>query len=436
MRYLPIALLLALAVTASAALPRIGVLALDVYEEVDAAAVVEKVEGAYVSSGRFVVVPISDLVTDELTPENIAYRLDEISSTENLDVILALDVRPPQVEEYTTRRNDSLLDMREVSVEVSARFYSSTGALIGTVSERAFEEREIPFSPNAQSLAENALAELVERSLLELFPIEVRFTAVAGPRQELPAGTVSGVREGMVMAVIGSAQGVPSSEEEYALLGSRGLVQIVSASPDGARARMLAGHLVEGGPVTAVESGQPAAVAVSYHVCPTPIQPGESLESEDESIVVNRLRIEGRTAKWGLSFGGALNASTAEYFSAIGVEGLLGTRVPIDAPGLALGLHAGAGMSFLVQETAVDTLASDATGFSFGGMARASVEYLLTGHLGLEAGVTGRLYTSVDSWNVQEYSGRNRDAEPSELYYTEMDEAPVSFHAGVWYMIY
>src|SRR6056297_3477422 len=119
MRNLPIALLLALAAMATAALPRIGVVTLDVYGEVDSAVVIERVETGYVQSGRFEVVSIAGLTGDSLTPENIAYRLDEISSEKNLDVIVAIDVRPPATDEYTTRRNDSLITVREVSVEVS-----------------------------------------------------------------------------------------------------------------------------------------------------------------------------------------------------------------------------------------------------------------------------------------------------------------------------
>jgi len=436
MRNLPIALMLLLAAVSAAALPRIGVITLDVYGEVDSAAVIERVETGYLQSGRFEVVSIAELAGDGLTPENIAYRLDEISSENNLDVIVAIDVRPPETDEYTTRRNDSLITVREVSVEVSGRFYSSAGSLIGTVSERAFDEREVPYSADVQRLALRAAEELVSRSLLELFPVEIRFTAGSGPDQEIPAGSAAGLEKGMVMSVIGSSQGVPATQEEYELLGSRGLVQITSVGTSTARARLLAGRLVEGGPVTAVESGQPAAVSISYQACPASVEPGDSLGSDDGTLLVNSVRIEGRTAKWGLSFGGALNAGTADRLSSVSVEGMVGTRIPVSPPGLALSLHGGAGMSFLIQETAVDTLASNASGFSFGGMASAGLELLLTGHLGLEAGAIGRLYTNIDGWNVQQYNGVNRDAEASELYYTEYREAPVSFRAGLWYLIY
>ena len=436
MRYLPIAVLLALVTVATAALPRIGVVTLDVYAEVDSAAVIEKVETEYVRSGRFEVVSIAGLAGDDLTPENVAYRLDEISSEKNLDVIVAIDVRPPVTDEYTTRRNDSLITMKEVSVEVSGRFYSSAGSLIGTVSERSFDEREAPYSADIQRLALRAAGELVGRSLLELFPVEIRFIAGSGAYQEIPAGSAAGLEKGMVMSVIGSSHGVPATQEEYELLGSRGLVQMTSVGPSSSRARLLAGRLVEGGPVTAVESGQPAAVSIAYQACPASVEPGDSLESDDGTLLVNSVRIEGRTSKWGLSFGGALNAGTANRLSSVGVEGMVGARIPVNPPALALSLHGGAGMSFVIQETAVDTLASNASGFSFGGLASAGLEFLLTGHLGLEAGAIGRLYTNIDGWNVQEYSGINRDAKDSELYYTEYREAPVSFRAGLWYLIY
>lgn len=436
MRYLALAVLIALSSAASAGLPRIGVIALDVYEGVDPLSVIEEVKAEYEGSGRFEVVDIAGLVPDEITPESIAYSLDGISSEANLDVILALDVRPPVTDDYTTRRNDSLINVREVSVEVSGRFYSSAGALIGTVNQRAYDERQMPYTPDAERLALRAAGDMVGRSLLELFPVEIRFTAGPGQMQELPAGTNAGIEKGMVMSVIGSSRRVPSTEEEYAMLGSRGLIQITSSRPGSSRARLLAGGLVSGGPVTAVESGNPAAVSISYEACPAPVEPGDSLEGDDETLLFNRLRIEGRTGRWGLAFGGALNAATADRISSIGVEGMLGTRVPLSAPGLGVGLYGGGGMSFAIQETAVDTLASDASGFSFGGMARVNLEALLSAHLGLEAGVTGRLYSSIDSWNVQEYGGNNRDAEESELYYTEISEAPVSFHAGLWYLIY
>jgi hypothetical protein len=436
MRYFAFAVVIALSSAALAGLPRIGVLALDVYEGVDPSAVIGEVEAGYRESGRFEVVDVSDLVPEEIGPENIAYSLDGISSEANLDVILALDVRPPVSDDYTTRRNDSLINIREVSVEVSGRFYSSAGSLIGTVSEMAYDERQMPYSPDVEALAMSASRSMVDRSLLELFPIEVRYTAGPGDVQQLPEGRAAGIEKGMVMSVIGSSRRVPTSEEEYALLGSRGLMQIISASAESSRARLLAGGVVPGGPVTAVESGNPAAISISYQACPSPVEAGDSLQTDDTSLMVNRLRIEGRTAKWGLAFGGALNAATADRISSIGVEGMMGTRLPLSAPGLAVGLYGGGGMSFAIQETAVDTLASDASGFSFGGMARVSLEALLSAHLGLEAGVTGRLYSTIDSWNVQEYSGRNRDAEPSELYYTELSEAPASFHAGLWYLIY
>jgi hypothetical protein len=436
MRYMPAAMLLALAAVSAAALPRIGVLTLEVHEEVDSATVVEKVESEYRQSGRFEVVSIAGMASGSLTPENMAYTLDEISSEKNLDVIVAVDVRPPVTDEYTSRRTDSLVTVREVSVEVSGRFYSSAGSLIGTVSEKAYDQREIPFSVDVQELALRAAGNLVESSLMDLFPVEIRFTASGGAEQELPAGTAAGLEKGMVMSVIGSSRRVPASEEEYALLGSRGLVQITSVGPSSARARLLAGDLVEGGPVTAVESGQPAAISISYQACPARVEPGDSLGSDEGTVVMNALRIEGRTTRWGLSFGGALNAGTADRLSSIGVEGMVGARIPLSPPGLALSLHGGAGMGFLIQETAVDTLASDASGFSFGGMASAGMELLLTGHLGLEAGAIGRLYTTIDGWNVQQYNGVNRDAEDSELYYTEYREAPVSFRAGLWYLIY
>ncbi len=436
MRYLTVAMLLALTAAAAAALPRIGILALDVYEEVDSAAVIAEVESEYERSGRFEVVSLAGVAGGDLTPENIAYRLEDMSSERNLDVLLAVEVRPPATDEYTTRRGDSLVTVTEVSLEVSGRFYSSAGGLIGTVSERAYDEREVPYRADIQSLALRAAGGMVESSILGLFPVEIRFTARRGAEQRIPAGSAAGLEEGMVMSVIGSSRGVPSTEEEYALLGSRGLVQITSVGSGSSRARLLAGRLVEGGSVTAVESGQPAAVSISYQACPAPVEPGDSLESGDGTVLMNSLRIEGRTSKWGLSFGGALNTGTAERLSSIGVEGMVGTRMPLSPPDLALSLHAGVGMNFLIQETTVDTLASDASGFNFGGMASAGMEYLFSGHLGLEAGAIGRLYTVIDDWNVQQYNGVNRDAEDSELYYLDYREAPVSFRAGLWYLIY
>ncbi|MFO8182899.1 MAG: hypothetical protein R6U39_01865, partial [Candidatus Aegiribacteria sp.] len=65
-----------------------------------------------------------------------------------------------------------------------------------------------------------------------------------------------------------------------------------------------------------------------------------------------------------------------------------------------------------------------------------TLEYLFSDHLGLQLGVTGLYGSSAQSWTVQEYTGNVRDAEPDEIYYTSLEQGPVSAHVGVMYFIF
>ena len=70
------------------------------------------------------------------------------------------------------------------------------------------------------------------------------------------------------------------------------------------------------------------------------------------------------------------------------------------------------------------------------GSTDASMEYLFSSHLGIQFGISGVIGTAVDSWSVQEYSGKVRDANPDEIYYTKMEHGPYSIHAGLIYLIF
>ncbi|MBD3369653.1 hypothetical protein GF402_04735 [Candidatus Fermentibacteria bacterium] len=422
---------------AAASLPRLGLLPLDVSEEYDSRLLMMRLQQELSESGRFDAVNLFDDSTSELTPENLPYKLEEIASESSLDVLMLLEARKPTVRERTRYTGDSLRTTEEHTVELSGRFYSSTGRLIGSISDRVTREVSFPTRPDLQAMSLTAADRLVSKALIQLFPVEISFSTEEGSLVRLPEGSSAGIRKGMVMSVVATAERLPTREEDYQLLRSRGLVQITDVSTASSAGRLLSGELVPGGPVTAVETAAPAMVTVSYQASPCSVEPGEAEEAGDSgSLLVSRLRLHGRTCRWGLGFGGALNASAADNLSAIGVEVYAGPRIPLRSPQLALRLNGGLGVAFLMQRTEGDDVSTDGSAFTFGGVADVALEYLFSMHLGMEASVVGRLYTTADTWTVQNVYGETRDARPSELYYTEFNEAPVSGSLGLFYLIY
>ena len=176
-------------------------------------------------------------------------------------------------------------------------------------------------------------------------------------------------------------------------------------------------------------------ISGGYYGSAYSIEMGEGL-AEEEPGLSSGIRFSAATAKWGLSLGGGFTASILEYASCLGVDLNAGTRIPIGSPELGFRLTGGGEVMFLMQEVRNDSLSSDATAVSFNAKAVASLEYLFSSHLGLELGCTGILGTEAQTWTVQEYTGNIRDADPDELYYAKLRSGPVSFHAGIFYMIF
>ncbi|MCK4807413.1 MAG: hypothetical protein KAT09_07190, partial [Candidatus Aegiribacteria sp.] len=335
----------------------------------------------------------------------------------------------------TVFRNDSLVTYRTVSVDVLGRFYSGAGNLIGTIRNTVKREEILPYSPDGYRLAFLSSEELASRAILELFPIEVTFTASDSEVFTVPMGWDQGISKGTVMAVVASSTGIPVSFSEYEQLRSRGLLQIMETRRSQSTARLISGRLIDGGTVTAIEQSAPAILFLEYCGFMMSVKPGAGLE-DDNAEWSNNVRIGIETAKWGLSFGGGVTAGGLEHSSLIGIDLQVGTRIPISSPSFGLRLTAGGELAFLMQDVRSDLLSSSATAISVAAVADATMEYLFSGHLGFQFGVSGVLGTAADSWTVREYSGNIRNAEPDELYYTELKQGPAGIHAGLMYFIF
>jgi len=196
--------------------------------------------------------------------------------------------------------------------------------------------------------------------------------------------------------------------------------------------------VIEGARVTAIESPAPAILSLSYTVLPTEVVPGDNLTGEEAetSQLMSQAEFGGETGKWGLSLGGFLYSGVVPRMSSIGIRGEAGARIPVVAPSLALRSCVGFEAAFLSQNTRADSISSSASTATIAGTASLDLEWLFSGRFGLHAGCTGRIGTAADSWGVQSSTGYNRDALPGELYYAEIKQAPVSFSAGLTYMIY
>lgn len=428
-------IVLFLAGIGSAALPRIGVVSIDSDDFAPDDIILEAVRVKLISSGRFQVADLDSVAYLNVSPDLLIDRLRTIASDENLDIFLALEI--PAAEEYerTVFRNDSLITYRSVTVDVLGRFYSSAATLIGTIRNTVSREEMLPFAPDRYQLALICAEQLAARSILELFPFEVTFTASDSQVFDIPIGREQGISNGMIMAVIAASSGIPVEISEYEYLRSRGLLQISNVGNTQSSARLLSGHLVNGGTVTAIEQSAPAILFMEYNLLSMQVEHGEGLEGTDSDWSSN-IRVGVETGKWGLSFGGGLRAGGLEHSSSLGIDLLVGTRIPLSSPSLGLRLSGGGEVIFLMQDVRSDTLASNSNAVCVAAIADASMEYLFSRHLGIQLGISGVLGTAAESWTVQEYSGKIRDANPDEIYYTKMEHGPFSIHAGLIYMIF
>ncbi len=421
--------------TLSAALPRLAVVSIDFDDFAPDSVILGKVLEVFTESGRFETVDLGDDSYFDTSPDSLLNLLQTLASNRGIDVILALEILYPEEIDRTVFRNDSLIAYRTVSVDVLGRFYSGAGTLIGTIRNTVRREAVVPYSPDQYRLAVLSAEELASRAILELFPIEVAFIASDSEVFTIPFGRDQGISKGTIMAVIASSTGIPDNISEYEQLRSRGLLQIMEVRSSQSTARLISGHLIDGGSVIAIEQSVPAILYLGYSGLMTSSEPGAGLE-DDNSEWSNNLRLGIETAKWGLSFGGGVTAGGLEHSSMIGIDLQVGTRIPLSSPSFGLRISAGGEMAFLMQDVRSDLLSSSATAVSVAAVADATMEYLFSGHLGFQFGVSGVLATVADSWTVREYTGNIRNAEPEELYYTELNQGPVGIHAGLTYFMF
>lgn len=410
----------------------------DATENYDAEELIAAAEDIFLQSGRFEVVDASSHPEYQGSPEDQNLRLRTMAAELNIDMFMLLDVSSPYTH-VSHGTADSLFVTRNTSVDVTGRFYTSEGSLLGSVREKKYSGN-LPGSTSVdiEDLALQGVILLAQRSLNEIFPYEFTFMATEGPVFNIPMGTENGIDKGMVFSVVALSQGIPRSAEEYRQLGSHGILQIISSTENSGRGRLIAGKLVEGARVTAVENSAPGILAISYAVLPTEVVPGDNLTGDEAetSRLVNQAEFTGGTCKWGFSLTGTLLSGVMPRMSSIGIRGEMGTRLPLSSPSLALRLGAGFEACYLTQNTRADSISASANTATIAGTASANIEWMFSSRFGIHAGCTGRFGSSADSWNVTDWRGYGRDALPGELYYAEIKQPPVSFSAGLAYMIY
>lgn len=416
-------------------LPSMGVIPLFDSGQYDADEIVARAGELYEAAGRFRIVDLSLQEGFTGDPETLAYRLREMAAATGVDAFMLLDVGAPGYDTGILPDADSIVTTRITTVEVSARFYTSDAALLGTVREIARGEG---YSPSQQVLALRGLETVVTRSLLEIFALELTFTVSGGPVYTLPAGTDYGIRKGMIFSLVARSEGIPQSRAEYEGLHSRGILQISEAGPSSSAGRLLTGSLVDGATVTAIESSSPANIFMQYSAVPVDIVPGDGLVGDDASDarLMNQLEIGGWTSRWGLAFGGSLVSGVLPRMSTIGVRGSFGAKIPLSSPSLALRLETGLETDFLIQDTRADTVSASANTVVFSASIAAGMEWLFSHHVGIQGAVAACFSSGADSWSVQDWRGYNRDALPGELYYTEVDPGIVNGRLGLFYMIF
>lgn len=419
----------------SASLPRLAVVSIDFDEFAPDSVILSEVIAELSESGRFQLVELGEDAFMNTAPDSFINYIRTLAADRGIDVFLAIEILYPEENDRTVFRNDSLVTFRTISVDVLGRFYSSTGNLIGNIRNTVSREEVLPYSPDKHRLAVLSARELASRAILELFPMEVTFTASDSEVFTVPLGSDQGISKGTIMAVVASSFGIPDDISEYQQLRSRGLLQIIEVGNVQSTARLLSGHLIDGGTVTAVEQSAPAIIFLEYNGCLISSEPGAGLDNDDTELS-NNIRFGAEMAKWGFCFGGGATVGGLEHSSIIGIDLQAGSRIPLSSPSLGLRLSAGGMLAFHMQDVRSEDLSSSATAISVSAIADATMEYLFSGHLGFQLGITGFLGTSASNWTVQEYTGQVRDAEPDELYYTELKQGPVGVHAGLMYFIF
>ncbi len=423
--------------TLSADLPRLAVLSIDFDEFAPDSVIIGEVFEELSESGRFQMVDLGNFSFMDTSPDSLLSSLRTLAAERAIDVFLALEILNPEESDRTVFRNDSLITYRSVSVHVLGRFYSGAGSLIGTIKNTVSREETLPnhVTLDTYGYAIQSARELASRAVLELFPIEINFTASDSEVFTVPFGIDQGVSKGIIMAVVASSSGIPDNIYDYQHLRSRGLLQIMDSRSTQSTARLLSGMLIDGGDVTAIEQSAPAILFLEYGGLMMSSEPGAGIE-DDAAEWSNNVRLGIETAKWGLSLGGGVTTGGLEHSSLIGIDLQFGTRIPISSPSLGLRLTGGGELAFHMQDVRSIYLASNATAISVAAVGDATMECLFSGHLGFQVGISGVLSTAVDSWTVQELNGNVRDAESDEIYYTELRQGPIGVHAGLMYFIF
>lgn len=439
------ALILLLAVTSFLSaednnLPRIAVIPVihDTAENYSEEELIDTAREVFEESGRFLVVDASSHEEYRGEPVDQTLRLRSMAADLSIDLFMLLDVSLPETS-ISHGSADSLFVTRSTEIDVTGRFYTSEGTLLGSIREkRRSGSFEGSTSIDMEALAVQGVREVALRSLDEIFPYEFTFTAGPGPVYAIPVGSAGGIRRGMVFSVVARSRGIPRSVTEYSALSSHGIMQIMESGAGESHGRLVSGRIVEGATLTAIENPSPALISLNYTVLPTEVVPGDGLTGDEAETdkLISQAEFSGTTGKWGLSIGGALFSGVIPRMSSIGIRGEMGSRIPISSPSLALRLGVGFEAAFLSQNTRSDSISSSANTATIAGTGSLNLEWMFSGRFGLKAGCTGRIGTSAEGWSVTTWNGYNRDALPGELYYTEIKQAPVSFSAGLSYMIY
>ena len=407
-------------------------------DEAEAIELITSAEMIYEQSGRFEVVDVSSHSDYHGDPIDQTLRLQAIASDFDVDMFMLLDVSSPETD-VNHGSAGTLAVTRNTSVNVTGRFYTSSGTLLGSIREREFSgSLNSSTEVDIKLLALRGIQQVVDRSLNEIFPYEFSFIISGGPEFAMPLGSVNGVRKGMVFVIVAESEGIPHSAEEYNRMRTHGVLQITSCSETSSTGRAVSGNLMSGAQVTAIENSSPGILSLNYAILPTEVVPGLNLSGEEAetSRLVNQAEFTGSTGKWGLSLSGTLFSGVLPRMASIGIRGEVGTRLPLASPSLGLRLGTGFEAAFLVQNTRSDSVTASASTTTIAATASANLEWLFSSRFGFNLGCTGRFGTDASGWNVTDYLGQNREAESHEVYYYEMKQPPVSFSLGLTYLVY
>lgn len=421
-------------------LPKIAILPVfnSAINESEALELKTSAELLFEQSGRFEVIDVSSHADYSGDPIDQTLRLQAMASDFGVDLFMLLDVSLPDID-VDHGSAGTLAVTRNTSINVTGRFYTSSGTLLGSIREREYSGSLTSSTEvDTKVLALRGVRQVVERSLAEIFPYEFSFVITGGPEFSVPMGYANGVEKGMVFVIIAESEGIPHSAIEYDRMRSHGVLQITNCTETSSSGRAISGTLVSGSQVTAIENSSPGILSLNYALLPTEVVPGVNLigEEAETSRLVNQAEFTGSTAKWGLSLSGSLLSGVLPRMTSIGIRGEVGTRLPLASPSLGLRLGTGFEAAFLVQNTRSDSVTASANTTTIAATASANLEWLFSSRFGFNLGCVGRFGTDASGWNVTDYLGQNREAESHEVYYYEMKQPPVSFTLGLTYLIY